>query len=494
MDLNDITVAVRPRSHWEAVDLGCLMVRRWWKSLYVGWMAITLPIFGGLYIALNAHPLIAMLIVWWLKPVYERYPLLIVSHALFGTVPGARQASMEYLRLLPRQLIQCLTIRRLVPTRSFDQPVSQLENLAASERSHRLELMHRTAGSPAFWLTFICVHVEMFLTLGLIMLVYQLIPSEVDVNWWQLLVSADTGGLDWTWNLLYFVAIGLVGPIYAVAGFSLYINRRIELEGWDIELAFRRLMHRVGRGAATAAALLLCLGLALAVPTELRADEAHARSNSSKALIEEVMHGRQFNQERVTKVPKVLRSWFEPEKEQKQEQKPTPKWVAAMLELIAQSIEFLLWVTLISGIIWIVYRYRGWILQLLERAPPPFDSSRDQPTVMFGLDVSRGALPADPIPAAQALWAQRRYRNAVSLLYRVALVALMDRHQCRFRESDTEGQCTAMVERLAPHDTAERFRRLTSLWQSVAYAHRVPSDASFADACSRWAAELSENR
>jgi hypothetical protein len=49
----------------------------------------------------------------------------------------------------------------------------------------------------------------------------------------------------WISNLLYFTAFGLVGPIYAAAGFTLYLNRRIELEGWDIELKFRRLTARL---------------------------------------------------------------------------------------------------------------------------------------------------------------------------------------------------------------------------------------------------------
>ncbi|MEE9254627.1 MAG: DUF4129 domain-containing protein, partial [Pseudomonadales bacterium] len=118
MDLNDITAVVRPRNHWEAVDLGCLMVRRWYKPLYLGWFAITLPIFLGLYVFMHDHPLIAMFIFWWLKPAYERLPLLIVSQALFGTVPRARHALREYLNVLPTQLLRALTIRRLVPTRS----------------------------------------------------------------------------------------------------------------------------------------------------------------------------------------------------------------------------------------------------------------------------------------------------------------------------------------------------------------------------------------
>ena len=43
------------------------------------------------------------------------------------------------------------------------------------------------------------------------------------------------------------LVIGLVGPVYACAGFMLYLNRRIETEGRDIELGFRALTARLGR-------------------------------------------------------------------------------------------------------------------------------------------------------------------------------------------------------------------------------------------------------
>ena len=465
------------------------MVRRWWKPLYLGWLCITLPIFVVLYVLLHDHPLIAIFIFWWLKPLYERLPLLIVSQALFGTVPRVRDALREYFHLLSHQLLQTLTFRRLVPTRSFDQPVAQLENLAGGERQRRLELMRRTAGSPAFWLTFVSVHVEMFLTLGLVTLVYQLIPSEVEVDWWGLIVSADSGALDWLSNFLYFLAISLVGPIYAVGGFSLYINRRIELEGWDIELEFRRLMSRVRPGGARYASVLVCLIVAGAMPSELPASEESSERSASRALIEEVMRGPEFNEESITKVPKALQDWFEEEDEQAASTS-SPEWVVTMLRMIARSIEFLLWVVVISGVIWIVYRYRSWIMQFLERKAPALHRPGDRPSVMFGLDVSHQSLPANPIVAAESLWSQRRYREAVSVLYRAALIALMDRHQCRLRASDTENLCVEIAQREAPADTAERFRRLTALWQTVAYAHTVPSDDSFTDVCKSWSSDL----
>ena len=43
MELENIAVALRPRTPWEALDLGFAMARQWWKPLYAAWLAIYLP-------------------------------------------------------------------------------------------------------------------------------------------------------------------------------------------------------------------------------------------------------------------------------------------------------------------------------------------------------------------------------------------------------------------------------------------------------------------
>ena len=40
------------------------------------------------------------------------------------------------------------------------------------------------------------------------------------------------------------LAMSLIAPFYVAGGFALYLNRRSELEGWDIEICLRRLLAR----------------------------------------------------------------------------------------------------------------------------------------------------------------------------------------------------------------------------------------------------------
>lgn len=121
-------------------------------------------------------------------------------------------------------------------------------------------MSQRNAGG-ATWLTVVGVHLEMALWAGFAMLLYLLIPAQNEIDWnWQSLLDPEAG--EWLWlehlsNLLYVLVLVVWEPIYVACGFTLYLNRRTELEAWDIELVFRRLRQRL-----VGSAYVLLLGLA----------------------------------------------------------------------------------------------------------------------------------------------------------------------------------------------------------------------------------------
>ena len=92
MRLEDLTVALRPRSAWEAVELGTALVRRHARAVWRPWLAGTLPAFALVNAACFAidAPWLAMLLMWWLKPLFDRIPLYVLSRAVFVEVPGTR--------------------------------------------------------------------------------------------------------------------------------------------------------------------------------------------------------------------------------------------------------------------------------------------------------------------------------------------------------------------------------------------------------------------
>lgn len=131
MRLSDASVVIRPRTAWEAMDLGVLMAREYRLLLMGSWALVSLPVFVLLTALLWQYPSTALFVFWWLKPAFDRLPLYILSKALFGETPSIKQAVRHWPKLLKGQLLASLTWRRLSLSRSFVMPVSQLEGLMA---------------------------------------------------------------------------------------------------------------------------------------------------------------------------------------------------------------------------------------------------------------------------------------------------------------------------------------------------------------------------
>ena len=182
MHLNKAQAVLRPRNPWQAMDLGVLLARRHAGLLMLSWAAVTSPLFAVLTVIFWQQPSIAVLIIWWLKPAFERLPLYILSNALFANPPSFTASLKAFPKLLKPQLIASLTWRRLSLTRSFDLPVLQLEGLSGSARQQRLTTLARNYTRPATWLTIIGLHIEMALWLGLLVLLYLLIPAQLQDN------------------------------------------------------------------------------------------------------------------------------------------------------------------------------------------------------------------------------------------------------------------------------------------------------------------------
>ena len=492
VQLEKLQVVARPRLHWEALDLGVLIARRWYGLLLASWLSLALPIFGVLWLVMPEHPIWSIFIVWWLKPAYERIPLQILSTAIFGATPTLKEALRGGHQAIWPGMWRMLTYRRLSPNRSFEAPVWVLERVTGEVRRKRFSVLQARAGSGAFWLTVLGVHIEGFLALGLVTGVYLFIPANMEVDWWGMLLSGSDGQHDWLVNLLTLAVMGAIAPIYVASGFALYLNRRIELEAWDLELGFRRLAQRVTGVAAIAFA-----GLTLS------ASEGHAEGASatqdwygpdpamevlsvprqqSRDAIYAVLEGEDFNQQTTVSYPKFLHDWLSREEAEDEPSDTDLSWLAGWIDVIALIAEVLLWAGVALLLIWIVRRLR--LLQVVERLQR--GKVRQPPEEILGLDVSTESLPEDIAGEAATLWDGGSRRQALSLVYRGALVALIHRYACELREADTEGDCLVKSRGVLSQPGAQYFAALTRTWQLTAYAHTLPSDGTFAGLCEQF--------
>ena len=507
MRYEDLSLRVRERGPWEALDLGVSMTRCWWRDVYAAWFAITLPLFIVINVVLSDHPGWAMMLVWWLKPLYDRVLLQVYSQAVFGQRGSLREVLAALPSLLAGSgLLLHLSLYRLDPTRSFRLPVWQLEGLRGKARRARYRVLAARAGSYAWWLMFAGMHLEFFLLLSVFGLVWLFTPSMILEAVWQQgwNFMSDSDWQRWVYlamNAIQYLAMSAIEPLYVVGGFSLYLNRRTQLEGWDLEISFRRLAERLrhlgsgaARGVAQVALLLagglLVLGLS-ASPTLMAAETTEVDAAAaplpipasplaaaeSGRVIEQVLADKDFGGTRAVQRWRLKQRSREKKNLKSDNDLPSIDWgwLPALLER-------LIWVAFGLAALLLVYllvRHRGrW--QLPARRKPV------AATVVSGMDISPESLPDDVAAVALLLWQQGRFREALGLAYRGALSALVHRYQLALEDSATEGDVLRAAHGRLDAAAEDCLGTLTRLWQTQAYAHRHPDEDAVLDMLAQW--------
>jgi hypothetical protein len=469
MQIDRIALAVRPRNSWEAMDLGFLMARTWYKPVYGAWLAVYLPVIAviTLICAELNHPWIALLLIWWVKPLMERVPLYVLSRVVFGETPSIAQTLRALPSLLTTAPLWRLLLTRLSPTRSFCLPVVLLEGLTRKTRPARFKVLLKGAYSGAAWLTIVCANLEIVLASGGYSLMELLVPRTVELQLSPraLFSSGFSDWYVWTFYAASVFAYLVIGPLYVAGGFSLYLNRRTLLEGWDIELGFRRMAERLGqhKGYARAAvAALLALGLVAGNPNDARATTAPSTADA-KQRIEAVMHHPEFS------TKKTIETWHylgkEDDKKEVVPNRGLYEFLAKLGRGLAVLAKGLLYLALFAAIVWLLINRARWLNWMRGIKPAP----KYQPP-----NIGEAAL---------QLWHAGDTRGALSLLYRGALSQLATRDGVALKASDTEGDCLhAAAHALAPAKSGY-FTRLTAAWQMAAYADRAPVTAEAEALC-----------
>jgi hypothetical protein len=547
MRIDALTVVLRPRSSWEAVELGTALVRRHARAVWAPWFACTLPAFvvANALAWLAGMPGLAMLAMWWLRPVFDRIPLFVLSRAVFGDVPSTRATLRGAFRGAGRAMLGYLTWRRLGPARALLLPIDVLEGASASGAAHR----RRVLGGPAYGIASLCLLLfatfEGALAVGLAALALLFVPNEylpdAMTDAWQHLRDSP-GWVQLCENALAWAATSVIEPFYVGSGFGQYLNRRTEIEGWDIELAFRRLRARLlAAGATTAllAALLLvprpsfaatpvfvpARSSALraveppdaaaargAAPIERQA-EIRTRIDSARARIADAtakkrdaeLRGlfasdyrdpsrfagavdRAFADPRLRPRQKVT-TW-EPRDPTPERQRATGanRWFEALGRVLALLGEIGLWLLLGALALLLAFTAKHWWPWLRSVGTEP---SAPSAPVVDAVAVDVAPLPADIVAAARALWRDAQPRDALALVYRAAVEAMLASTGRVLPPGATEAQCLSASQAL-PDASRGAFARVVRQWQYAAWAERLPEQAEFdaaldaAAACFGW--------
>jgi hypothetical protein len=445
----NIAVTLRRRSPWEAMDLGLSMLQRWARRVYAPHLAVGIFL-GVIFFAiawLLDRPWIALVLVWWLKPLYDRVVLHVLSRAVFGELPGLRAVLGAAKQWLGSGLLMALTLGRFDTARSFNLPVRQLEGQTWRKGRERRGVLGRRARGYAVWLTVVCVHFELVLYWSLQTLAELFLPAKAAEgrDFWESLFE----GRVWTYAdvAAYSVAMLMIEPFYVAAGFALYLNRRTILEGWDIEVALRRLAER-----HAVAALLLIFVFAFPLA-------GFAQPKNPKAEIAEVLKAPEFPHE----VESMRWRSRTPQTETKRSDGVD---VRAIGYALAKAAEVAFWVIAGAALFYVLW----WAARMLPRARKQRAEPYRPPAALFGMDLAPEGLPADVAAAAAALAREGRLREALSLLYRGALSELVHRRGVELLASHTEAEVLS----LSPEEIRNYFKNLIDAWRRCAYANRMP--------------------
>jgi hypothetical protein len=184
------------------------------------------------------------MVLWCAKPWLDRTILFVLSRAAFGQETRPADVWRAQRDIWWRQLPFTWSIRRLSFWRSFTQPVYQLEGGTLREAGVRVRQLRRGHAMSALMITSAFGMAELALTLALLSLVFWFAPSGTRPDTAEVFRGTMPRILAVAMPVSYAIAVLFLEPFYVAAGFAMYLNRRAELEAWDIEQEFRRAFVR----------------------------------------------------------------------------------------------------------------------------------------------------------------------------------------------------------------------------------------------------------
>ncbi|MCU7874574.1 MAG: hypothetical protein KZQ82_07405 [Candidatus Thiodiazotropha sp. (ex Lucinoma annulata)] len=489
MDLAKISIKLRPRTPWESIDLGFTMARQWFLPLWLLWLCSAMPVM----IVLTLLPLplwLAGLLLWWFKPLYEPPLLYWLSRRLFAERTSVKAVFGSWLRIVLPQLFASLTWRRLIPSRSFVMPVVVLEGLKGKRRNSRIGVLGRRAHA-AGWLTLVGLHFEVVLELGFIGLIVAVIPQELLWTDWQSYLFDPDPLSEWLHHTSALVAMSLIAPFYVAGGFALYLNRRSQLEAWDLELGLRQLAQRHQRRRLVSVASMLLVSLLVFGLQPKTSQALEINPTASQQLIQEVLAEEAFGRY------EERGYWKYRGEDSDQDNGWLEEWLKQMLGgfhgNLAYLGEIVMWLAAGGVLAYLLYWFIHNRTLLQGHGIGQSDKKKVAPSHILGLDLRPESLPANPASEAARLIEQGDHRGGLSLLYRASLSVLVHVYSLQISEGATEGECLANAQGFVKDDLNDYFTQLTRVWQKLAYGHIQPKYELAVKLCQEWPGHFGVN-
>ncbi|HWM67338.1 MAG TPA: hypothetical protein VNO35_12195 [Steroidobacteraceae bacterium] len=238
MQIDALAMRMRPRSPMEAADLGVRLCQSAARQVYRCYWLVGIPVVALCLATYDIAGWLPGLLIWWSKPWLDRTILFVLSRAAFGQATTIADLLQAQRRVWWSQLFLSLTTRRLSPWRSFTQSVYQLEGLPLLASRKRVLQLRRGRTTPATLMTGAFSVAETVLTAAVVSLIFWFTPGERETI--NVFAPGTLASLAVPMAFAYALVVLFLEPFYVAAGFAMYLNRRAQLEAWDIEQELRR--------------------------------------------------------------------------------------------------------------------------------------------------------------------------------------------------------------------------------------------------------------
>ena len=245
MQIDTIALRLRLRSPMESADLGVRLCQQTARATYSCYALVAIPTIAFSLASFEIATWLPTLLLWWAKPWLDRSVVFVLSRAAFSQDTRWRDLWRARRVVWWHQLLRTWTLRRLSPWRSFTQPVYQLEGLKGGAQRKRVRQIRTGKSGAALLVTSTYSLLELIFSFALISLIFWFAPAGQEPDY-RLLFSGDSAlqTVELAIAVSYAIVVLFLEPFYVASGFAMYLNRRVELEAWDIEQELRRAFAR----------------------------------------------------------------------------------------------------------------------------------------------------------------------------------------------------------------------------------------------------------
>jgi hypothetical protein len=425
--------------------------------------------------------------LWWLKPFFDRLCLQVVSARFFtygnsaenpsgittGSTAGFRQILRGLWGNLFRSLVGDLSWRRFSPLRGASMPLRLLER----SRQYGKRKKTLVSGGLNFCALLSCLGLVLEAVLLGGEVFFALAMLEFFFPNFSFAALNATAAIELFLYAAFCFNYILVESLYVCMGFGLYINSRVEMEGWDIQLLFQKFTAQKSTGGNFAKSLILIFGLLIFV-LPLRAEDASDTPNTLKEYFPETFLS--LEQDTEKSLEEILSSedfggvktgWQIRFKKEKNDTSytlpPIAPWIRGIKEILAYILRALV-VLAIAGfaVFALIHLYQN------RRPPGRRDGGRayanplvssESPEVLFG--------------KAEDFFRRGLFRDAWAACLCGTITAYERDFSLSFPPDATEYGCIDLIH--SHLKGQEYFGELVRNWVLLAYGGKDPPEGSF---------------